>query len=314
MLDIVIVNWNSGDYLKNCIHSIFENNNVNFIKTVFIIDNNSKDASFEKINTKNKIHLIQNKENLGFAKACNQGFKLSTAPFVLLLNPDTQLLETTLEDCSNFMEANPEIDILGCHLLDDAGVTSPSCARFPTPVSIFIDCAGLSKIFPFLFKPAILMSDWDHKTSRYVDQVMGAFMFMRHSIFEKVGYFDERFFVYSEELDFSKRLSDMGGKSYYNTDITAIHSGQGTTISVKAFRLFLNLQSRLLYARKHFKNSGYLLVWFGTYFIEPFTRISFLLIKGKFKEVKSAIEGYRMLISKNPSTNRKLSNKNKNQG
>jgi GT2 family glycosyltransferase len=202
------------------------------------------------------------------------------------------------------MEANPEIDILGCRLLDDAGETSPSCARFPTAVSMLIDCAGLSKIFPFIFKPAILMSDWDHKTSGYVDQVMGAFMFMRHSVFEKVGYFDEQFFVYSEELDFSKRLSDIGGKSYYNTDITAIHSGQGTTISVKAFRLFLNLQSRLLYARKHFKYSGYLLVCFGTYFIEPFSRIFFLLIKGKFSDIKSVVKGYRMLITK--KTNHKF--------
>ena len=298
MIDIVIVNWNSGDYLNKCIHSILENNNFNFVKSVFIIDNNSENPSFEKIYTKNKIILIGNKENLGFAKACNQGFNLSTAPYVLLLNPDTQLLDTTLQDCIAFMESNPEIDILGCRLLNDAGETSPSCARFPTPISMFIDCAGLSKIFPTLFKPAILMSDWDHKTSRYVDQVMGAFMFMRHTVFEKVGYFDEQFFVYSEELDFSKRLSDIGGKSYFNTDITAIHSGQGTTISVKAFRLFLNLQSRLLYARKHFKYSGYLLVWFGTYIIEPFSRIFFLLIKGKFGDIKSVVKGYWMLITK----------------
>lgn len=298
MVDIIIINWNSNELLKKCLNSIFHTPNKNTINTVFVIDNNSTDKSIKEITSNDKITLIQNSENLGFAKAANQGFKLATAPYVLLLNPDTELLDTTLEECIAFMEANHEIDILGCRLLNDKGETSPSCARFPTPVSMFIDSAGLSKIFPFLFKPAILMSDWDHKTSRYVDQVMGAFMFMRHTIFKKVGYFDEQFFVYSEELDFSKRLSDMGGKSYFNTNITAIHSGQGTTISVKAFRLFLNLQSRLLYARKHFKKRGYLLVWFGTYFIEPFSRIFFFLIKGKLKEVKSVIKGYFMLITK----------------
>ena len=298
MIDIIIINWNSNGHLMKCINSIFFTLNKNFIDTVFVIDNDSKDNSLKGIMLHDKITLIRNKENLGFAKACNQGFKLSTAPYVLLLNPDTQLLDTTLQDCTAFMEANPEIDILGCRLLNDAGETSPSCARFPTPTSMFIDCVGLSKIFPFFFKPAILMSDWDHKTSRYVDQVMGAFMFMRHSVFEKVGYFDEQFFVYSEELDFSKRLSDIGGKSYFNTDITAIHSGEGTTQSVKAYRLFLNLRSRLLYARKHFKYSGYLLVCFGTYFIEPFSRIFFLLFKGKFSDIKSVVKGYWMLITK----------------
>lgn len=295
-IDIVIINWNSGNYLLKCIQSIFTEKNELYIRKVFIIDNHSSDDSLLQLPNHHKQVIIKNMRNNGFAKAANQGFKLSTAPYVLLLNPDAQLLDATLEDCISFMDKNAEIDILGCRLLDDAGETSPSCARFPTPVSMFTDCFGLSKVFPFLFKPAVLMSDWDHKTSRYVDQVMGAFMFMRHSVFEKIGYFDERFFVYSEELDFSKRLSEINGKSYFNTNITAIHSGQGTTRSVKAFRLFLNLQSRLLYSRKHFTKGGYLLVWFGTYFIEPFSRILFLLFKGRFGEIKATVKGYLMLI------------------
>lgn len=298
MVDIIIINWNSNDYLNKCINSIFLTLNKKFIATVFVIDNNSKDNSLEGIAGNDKITIIRNKENFGFAKACNQGFKLTTSAYVLLLNPDVQLQDSTIENCISFMNGNEGIDILGCRLLNDAGETSPSCARFPTPTSIFFDCAGLSKIFPFLFKPAILMSDWDHKTSRYVDQVMGAFMFMRRTVFKKVGYFDEQFFVYSEELDFSKRLSEIGGKSYFNANITAIHSGEGTTQSVKAYRLFLNLKSRLLYARKHFKRSGYLLAWFGTYFIEPFSRTFFLFFSGKFKEIKSVFRGYKMLITK----------------
>ena len=286
MIDIVIINWNSGNYLKQCISSIFSTSNADYVNTIFIIDNNSSDFSIDQVNQNNKIKIIRNKENRGFAKASNQGFHLSKAPYILLLNPDTQLLDTTLKVCIAFMERHPETDILGCRLLNDKGETSASCARFPTPFKLFMDSVGFSKIFPKIFSPAILMSDWDHKTSRYVDQLMGAFMFMRHSIFEKVGYFDERFFVYCEELDFSKRLHNLGGKSFFNTDIVAIHSGEGTTKAVKAFRLFLNLRSRLQYAKKHFSYFGYLLVWFGTYFIEPFSRIFFLLITGRFKEIK----------------------------
>lgn len=296
MVDIVIVNWNSGDYLEKCVQSVLTKTNLNIIGSVFIIDNNSLDTSVDRIISNEKVVIIRNKENSGFSKACNQGFKLCTSTYVLLLNPDAQLLDTTLSDCIAFMEKKPEVDILGCRLLDDNGEVSPSCARFPTPTKLFIDSIGISKILPSVFKPAILMTEWDHKNSSYVDQVMGAFMFMRLSIFDKVGYFDERFFVYCEELDFSKRLSELGGKSYFNTNISAIHSGEGTTKSVKGFRLFLNLRSRLQYAKKHFNTSGYFLVWVGTFFIEPVTRTFFLLFSGRLKEIKAIYEGYKMLI------------------
>jgi GT2 family glycosyltransferase len=252
----------------------------------------------DRIKPNIKIEIIQNKRNQGFAKASNQGFKLSKAPYILLLNPDTQLLDSTLKDCVAFMEENHDIDILGCRLLNDKGEITPSCARFPSPGKLFIDSIGLSKVLPSVFNPAILMTNWDHKTSRFVDQVMGSFMFMRYSIFEKTGFFDERFFVYYEDLDFSKRLSAAGGKSFFNTHISAIHSGKGTTEAVKPFRLFLNLRSRLQYAKKHFTVSGYLLVWLGTYFIEPFSRVSFLFFNGKSSEINSVFKGYKMLLNK----------------
>jgi hypothetical protein len=125
---------------------------------------------------------------------------------------------------------------------------------------------------------------------------MGAFMFMRRSIFEKIGYFDERFFVYYEEIDFSKRVAEKGGKSFFNANIKAIHSGQGTTNSVKGLRLFLNLRSRLQYAKKHFNYGGYACVWLCTFFIEPFTRSLFLLLSGKIDEISDLFKGYKLLI------------------
>jgi GT2 family glycosyltransferase len=194
------------------------------------------------------------------------------------------------------MEQNNRVDILGVSLLDDHGKVTHSCARFPTPLRYFYDAIGLSKIAPKIFHPALLMTDWDHKESRKVDQVMGAFMFMRNSIFEKLGYFDERFFVYCEELDFSKRLAEQGGVSFFNANISAIHSGEGTTYSVKTFRLFLNLRSRLLYSKKHFSVAGYAFVCFCTFFIEPFTRNIFLLLKGNIKEIKEVFKAYLLLL------------------
>lgn len=298
MVDIVIVNWNGGDYLYKCVETIFIPAKEEVVGHVFIIDNNSSDESLKKIRSHNKIVFIKNEQNNGFAKACNQGFKLCTSPYVLLLNPDTRLFDTTLSQCISFMRSHLDIDILGCQLLDDKGEVSYSCARFPTPFRYFYDLTGLSKVAPKLFTPAILMTDWDHRNSKKVDQVMGAFMFMRVSIFEQLGYFDERFFVYYEELDFSKRLSDARGVSYFNAAIQATHSGGGTTNNVKAFRLFLNLRSRLQYAKKHFSFAGYIFVALCTYAIEPVTRTIFLLLHGNFQEIREMLKGYALLITR----------------
>ncbi|MEO6231577.1 MAG: glycosyltransferase family 2 protein [Ferruginibacter sp.] len=296
MIDIVLVNWNSGDFLSKCLECLLTKENEVLIDHVYIIDNNSTDESLYKTPLTEKVVLIKNSENFGFARACNQGFKLCNATYVLLLNPDTQIFDTTLRECLQFMEDRHDIGILGCQLIGDDGHIAKSCARFPTPVQMFYDAIGLSKIAPQVFRPATRMTDWDHKESRFVDQVMGAFMFMRNSVLKKANYFDERFFVYYEELDFSERVSKMGVKSYYYTGIKIIHSGAGTTRDVKGFRLFLNLRSRLQYAKKHFKPGGYSMVWVSTLFLEPLSRIVFSVLKGNFKEVKDILKGYKLLF------------------
>lgn len=298
MVDIVIVNWNSGRYLLKCITSLLLPENEINVHRIFIIDNHSSDNSIAILPTHSKITIISNKSNLGFAKASNQGFKLCHSPYVLLLNPDIQLLDHTLKDCAQFMEQHSNIDILGCQLLNDKKQITSSCARFPTPLHIFYDTSGLAKISPKLFKPATLMTDWDHQTSRFVPQVMGAFMWMKQSIFSKIGFFDERYFVYFEELDFSKKLAENGGQTFFNSEIKCIHSGGGTTHAVKSFRLFLFWQSRLQYAKKHFSFFGYTIVVLCTYILEPISKCILLLIKGHFREIKEVMKGYQYLTRK----------------
>ncbi len=295
MIDIIIVNWNSGDFLKNCINSVINTSNNQFINRIFIIDNNSTDNSIQQISSHEKIRFIKNKKNLGFSKACNQGFKMANAEYVLLLNPDTELYNNTLADAIAYMDQHPDTDVMGVQLLDEKGNITASCARFPTPLAIFYESSGLSKVAPRIFRPATLMKDWDHKESRFVDQIIGAFMFMRGKVFEKAGYFDERFFVYYEELDFSLSLHKKGGTSFFNSAIKALHVGEGTTGNIKAFRLFLFLQSRLFYAKKNFSAWGYFVVCVSSYVIEPFTRLIMLLTKAGFKEIKELVTAYKML-------------------
>lgn len=301
MIDIVIVNWNAGSLLKDCIDSITNNENIAHVNYIFIVDNNSTDESISKIRTYKKVRIIQNNENMGFAKAANQGFRMATSDYILLLNPDTLLFPNTLSDCIQFMGNNTEVDILGCQLYNKEGQLLPSCSRFPTPLHFLFDGTGLSRLFPKLFTPALLMEDWDHKSDRFVDQVMGAFMFIRKNTFEKIGYFDEQFFVYFEDVDFSKKLADAHGKTFFNSSIKATHIGKGTTSNVKAFRLSLYIKSKLLYSRKYFSPAGYILTWLVTFFIEPFTRSLFFLFTGRFSEIKETFKGYAMYLTKKDS-------------
>jgi N-acetylglucosaminyl-diphospho-decaprenol L-rhamnosyltransferase len=306
MTDIVIVNWNSGHFLEKCVNSIFAGSNEKFVNRIIVIDNNSSDDSALFINRLNKVELIRNESNNGFAKACNQGFKLCTSRYILLLNPDACLMEDTLKEGVGFLENKKDADIMGCQLIDDNGHISPSCSRFPTPLHIFFDASGLSKIAPRIFTPATVMTDWDHTECRFTDQVMGAFMLIRKSVFEKLGYFDERFFVYYEEVDFCKRLSMINGRTFYNTSVRAIHTGEGTTHKVKDFRLFLSLRSRLLYAKKYFTSPGYFIVWISTFFIEPIARTVFLLLKLSPGEILAVWRGMVMLIRNKNNSSAKL--------
>ena len=136
------------------------------------------------------------------------------------------------------------------------------------------------------------MKDWDHKGSRDVDNVMGAYYLIRRDAFEKARGFDERFFVYLEDVDLSLRIMQNGGRVYYNSDISIIHHGQGTTSSVVGYRLYLGNQSRLAYAKKHWSIPGFILYLISLFTIGFLVRIFRSLIKWDIVEIKSVFETY----------------------
>jgi N-acetylglucosaminyl-diphospho-decaprenol L-rhamnosyltransferase len=294
-VDIVIVNWNSGTLLQQCVDSVLASAAAHHIASIIIVDNHSTDASISMMPKHPSIRMIYNNTNVGFSKACNQGFKVAQSDYVLLLNPDTIMYRETIGHCIVYMDAHPKAGIMGCQLLDEAGRITPSCARFPRAVDFVVHGTGLSRLLPKLFRPATLMTDWKHDESREVDQVMGAFMFIRKSVFKEIGYFDERFFVYFEELDFSLRYRQAGGQIFFNAGIKAIHSGMGTTDKVKAFRLFLSLRSRLQYARKHFSTFGFIAVYLSTFTMEFLMRMLLLMMSARIAELRDLFRGYGML-------------------
>tara|TARA_B100000575_G_scaffold291984_1_gene299245 strand:+ start:45186 stop:46112 length:927 start_codon:yes stop_codon:yes gene_type:complete len=291
-LDIVIVNWNSGRFIGECLNSIKNSNHEN-INKIIIIDNASKDNSLVDLPIFNKVEIHKNKINEGFAKACNLGSRYTKSEYILFLNPDTRVFKDTISDALEAIEKKPEVGILGVSLVDESNNIVKTCSRFLTPLRVFFHSVGLTKVFK---STGMAMLDWDHKTSIEVDQVMGAFFLTRRELFNQLEGFDETFFVYYEEMDFSLRASLRGYRSYYETSIAAYHYGGGTTENVVSQRLFYSLRSRIIYSFKHFKFFSCTQSVFSTLTLEMISRVLILpIIKLSPMEFVNSLKAYLRL-------------------
>ncbi|WP_421921676.1 glycosyltransferase family 2 protein [Marinobacter salarius] len=295
MIDVVTVNWNSGPQLNDCLDSI-RSNNIGKISRVIVVDNGSTDGSTEAIEDLSGIEVIRTEQNLGFGAACNIGAKVGSSRYLLFLNPDTRLEASSLLIPLAFMEqaGNEKVGICGIQLVDERGEVSPTCARHPTLGRLVSSALGLDKL-PGLRGSGIRMSNWNHCDTRKVDQVMGAFFFIRREVFEACNGFDERFFVYFEEVDVAKRSRLAGWDSWYLTEARAYHAGGGTSRQVKTHRLFYSLRSRLLYAFKHFPHWQAWTLVAVTNLLEPFTRSTWCLLRGDFVGIRHTWAAYRIL-------------------
>lgn len=297
-IDIIIVNWNAGRQLSDCLNSIMVAHRQGFeLGRVVVVDNASVDGSAEELDRLGlPITVIRNMSNRGFAPACNQGAYGSEADYLLFLNPDTRLFEKSLTKALAFMEQpdKKHIGIVGVQLVDECGRISRTCARFPTAGLLFSKTLGLDHLFPERF-PSSRMTEWDHTASREVDQVMGAFFLVRRVLFDFLGGFDERFFVYYEEVDFSLRAWQAGWRSYYLAETQAYHKGGGTSERVKAARLFYSLRSRILYGYKHLGWWTATSLMLGTLMLEPLARLVLLAFRRDSRQLLETFKGYSML-------------------
>ena len=272
---VVIVNWNSGPQLRECLQSFAAVADDDVAVRVTVIDNASTDGSSEDLSAPVPLTIVRNADNRGFGAACNQGAAGSEADFLLFLNPDTRLMAGSLAQPVRYLRAdeNESVGIVGIQLVDAAGHVARNTARAPTAWSMVGHSAGLDRIAPRLVAPHFV-TEWAHDQTRTVDQVMGAFLLVRRGVFEALGGFDERFFVYYEDLDFSVRARAQGWRSVYLAAAQAFHRGQGTTEGATARRTFYFCRSRILYARKHFGAVGALAVMLATLTLEPLARLA----------------------------------------
>lgn len=303
-VDIIIVNWNAGSLLHDCVNSIDEAKREGFeLARVVVVDNASTDGSIDRLAFSHlPIQLIGNPENRGFAAACNQSALGSQADYLLFLNPDTRLFPDSLSVPLAFMERpeNQSVGICGIQLIDEHAKVARSCARFPTLGMFVVQALGLSRL-PWLRHLNVHMSDWTHDNTRTVDHVIGAFYLIRRSLFESLGGFDERFFVYLEDLDLSLRAHQAGWKSVYLADAQAFHAGGGTSRQVMARRLFYSLRSRLLYGFKHFKPWQGSILFFVTLLLEPVSRTVHWLLQGELPSVANTLKAYGILYAETPA-------------
>jgi GT2 family glycosyltransferase len=298
-LDIVIVNWNAGPQLAECLESIPCALNEGFcLNRVVVVDNASSDGSLDSIKrTAVPLTIIRNETNRGFAAACNQGAAPATGDYLLFLNPDTRLFEDSLLAPLQFMQRpeNARVGLCGIQLVDEAGLVSRSCSRFPSAASIAAQALGLSR-FGRLRSWGSRMDEWDHCETRMVDQLIGAFFIVRAELFRALNGFDERFFVYFEEVDFSYRALMAGYKSVYLSDARAFHAGGGVSRQVRAARLFYLLRSRLLYGLKHFSCAGNAAAMLVTLLIEPVSRIFFSFLRACPGDAYKTVKAHAMLL------------------
>jgi GT2 family glycosyltransferase len=301
MIDIVIVNWNSGEQLRDVVLSIAREH-AGLVSQVVLVDNNSADQSLALAEDAGRglpfaVRVVRNSSNLGFGAACNQGAHYGQGEFVLFLNPDARLFANSLPVPLNYLRdpANASTAICGIQLLEHEGSVARSCSRFPSVSSFACEALGLTRI-PRLRYLGNAMAEWSHRDSREVDQVIGAFFFMRRAIFSALGGFDERFFVYFEEVDLSYRARQAGWRTVYLAEAQAFHAGGGTSSQVKAARLFYSLRSRLLYGFKHLSPARAWALMGITLVVEPLSRSVFFFLKGQLADVRETARGYGMLL------------------
>ncbi|MEA1085871.1 glycosyltransferase family 2 protein [Sphingomonas sp. CD22] len=277
-VDVVIVNWNAGPQLRECVESIFAHEHE-VLGSVIVVDNASVDGSATFCRTDDRVVLVEPERNLGFGTACNRGAAAGSADYLLFLNPDTQLLHSTLANVVDHLRGRGRAaGAVGVKLIGSDGHVSRHCARLPSAWTFLTLSLGLSKILPRWFKPVELV-EFDHVHTANVPHVMGAFYLMPRAVFEAVGGFDERFFVFYEDLDLSLRIAQAGKSVVYFAEEEIFHRTGGTGSGASAKALSYLLESRLIYARKHFGAVGWVIIAFSVFIIEPVRRTVHALLR-----------------------------------
>lgn len=240
-LSIIVVNWNTKDLLSKCLQSIYDTTS-NLAFEIIVVDNASTDGSQAMIRQQfPQVCLIENDQNVGFARANNQALTISRGRYFLLLNSDTIVLPYALEKMVQFADVHPEAGIIGCGLLNSDGSVQKSWASFPT---FWSEMVGRN------FRVRRLVEE--DPATYDVDWLGGACLLVRPEAVNEVGWLDESYFMYSEETDWCFRMRQQGWKVYYLPGAKIIHLGSGSASRASVAQLVRLYESKIRFFHRHY--------------------------------------------------------------
>lgn len=253
VLSIVLVNWNTRDYLLGALKSIYDSP-PSFPFEVIVVDNASADGSARAVAEQYpQATLLASASNEGYARGNNLGLKASTGRCVLLLNPDVVLPPVGLERAVAVLESRPDAGALGVRLVNPDGTVQRSVRGFPTPLSVLWEATGLSHLFPNnrLFG-AYRMTWFTYDLEAEVDQPMGTFLLIRRAALDQVGLLDEQFTIFFNEVDWCYRARRQGWKILFTPEVEVVHYGGSSTKQVHAKMAWESRRGLLDFYRKHY--------------------------------------------------------------
>ena len=275
-LSIIIVNWNTRELLAGCLQAIEDSrlkiqdsqSSICNLQSVFtVVDNASTDGSAAMVRERFPwVRLIENDKNVGFARANNQGISEATGRYVLLLNSDTEVRPGALDALIAFMDIHPRAGACGARLLNGDGSVQSACHPMLTPGREFWRLLFLEKLWPRATYP---MHKWDTVAPRRVEVIKGACLLLRQEALTQVGPLDDRYFMYTEEVDVCYRLAQAGWELWYVPAAQVVHYGEASSRQVRE-EMYLQLyRSKLQFYRKfggearadHFKRLLRLAYW-----------------------------------------------------
>lgn len=285
-VSIIIVNYNTKIYLRDCIQSILQTaKEISF--EIIVVDNASSDGSIEMIKKEFKdINLICNTVNNGFAKANNQGISISQGKYLFFLNPDTLVLKDSISELMLFLERNLRCAIVGPKLyVNMQKKYHPSIRMFPNPRLAFVKFLPGAGLVLKVYNKFILNVDKTYK----VEYLCGAALMIKKEVLEKIGIFDEKFFMYAEEADLCRRAYLAGFKVYYYPRAEVVHYGGKSSEQLSCISYKNMWESLLLYFKKYYKNAD--LKWFKLLLVVVLNVRLYLKLHNKKEEMR-----YRQLL------------------
>jgi len=250
-LSIIIVNWNVRDLLRRCLASIEAGRGALALE-VIVVDSASTDGSGEMVVAEfPAVRLVRQETNVGFSRGNNLGLTRSLGRYALLLNPDTEIVGSALPDMVGYMDAHPRVGALGPQLVYPDGQIQSSRRRFPTLATGFFESTWLQPVAPRSVLRRYYVADQPDDRICEVDWVMGACLAVRRQAFEEAGLLDEGYFMYSEEMEWQRRIKDAGWRVIYYPGARVVHHEGKSSEQVVAKRHIYFQRSKLRYFRQY---------------------------------------------------------------